>query len=329
MALLKQLRYFVAVAEERHFGRAADRLGIAQPGLSQQIKALERVIGVPLFVRDKRSVEMTKAGESLLDDAMLVVELAQRAVMTARRAAEGKRGVLKIGTRALGGHPTADAVIREFGARHPEVIVEVHPGFVADSMDALARRKLDVAMVVSPFRAPEGASYLRIGSLEPLVAVPLGHRLASLDRIPREKLLNETFLDWPHAFSPDVIDPVREMLFGGDAPRYSVEVPDLADTTRLARVAAGEGVTIVVSANTSDLAIGNVVFRRLEDPVPEFECGIAWFDTTASRYVQSFIEIARECVANEANEAPVEGSDETAPHHASTSDRSSRSARPD
>ena len=325
MGLLKQLRYFLAVAEERHFGRAADRLGIAQPGLSQQIKALERVIGVPLFIRDKRSVEMTKAGETLLDDAMLVVELAQRAVMTARRASEGKRGVLKIGTRALGGHPVTDEAIREFGVRHPEVIVEVHPSFVSESIDALKQRKLDIAMIVKPFGAPEGATYLRIGGLEPLVAVPLGHRLAAMDRIPREKLLNETFLDWPRAFNPDVMDPVRDMIFGGDAPRYSIEVPDLADTTRLARVAAGDGVTFVVSANATDLAIGNVVFRRLEDPVPEFECGIAWFETTASRYVQRFVAITRELVANQARD----GSSDDASRRASRSGRSAPSARPD
>jgi DNA-binding transcriptional LysR family regulator len=297
MALLKQLRYFVAVAEERHFGRAADRLGIAQPGLSQQIKVLERVVGVPLFIRDKRSVEMTEAGARLLDDAMLIVELADRALQTARRAAEGKRGVLKVGTRALGGHPLADEVIREFGIRHPEVILELHPGFVADTIKALARRRIDIAIVVAPISPPTGASYMRVGVLEPVVALPLGHRLAALERIPRERLLNEAFLGWPHHFSPDVMEPVRDVVFGDDAPRNWIEVTDLSDTTRLARVAAGEGLTIVVRSDVTDLAIENVVFRRLADPVPVFDCGLTWFDDAPTRFVRPFIDLAHELVA--------------------------------
>ena len=296
MALLRQLRYFVAVAEERHFGHAAHRLGIAQPGLSQQIKALERVVGAPLFVRDRRSVELTKAGETLFAPATRVVELADRAVRTARLASEGKTGLLKVGTRALGSHPLADELLRQFSERHPEVVVEVHPGFVPASINELLWHRLDVAIIVALSPPREAVRYLRLGTLEPLVALPLGHHLASLERVPRARLLNETFLDWPRTFNPDVIDPFRDAIFGDDRPLSTIEVPDLADTTRLARVAAGEGFTIIVSAGVELLTISNVVFRRLEDPVPELEWGLAWVDNAASPFVHPFVELARELV---------------------------------
>jgi DNA-binding transcriptional LysR family regulator len=295
MPLLRQLRYFVAVAEERHFGRAAQRLMIAQPGLSQQIKALERYVGVPLLIRDKRTFELTKSGESLLGEARLVIELAERAIETARVVADGKKGVLKLGTRALGVHPVAGDLIREFEVRFPDVEVEFHPSLSTQSITNLQRRKVDVAMIVAPIDAPEGANYTKLGTVEPLIALPLGHRLTALDRIPRERLVNETFIDWPRSFNPALLELMHEKVFGDDGPRRSIEVADLSDTSRLVRVAAGEGITVMIWP--AELAIANIAFRRFEEPAPEFEYGIAWLDNAVSPFVQPFVDLARELAA--------------------------------
>src|SRR5207302_5638535 len=124
---LRQLRYSVAVAEELHFGRAAARLRIAQPGLSQQIKRLERVLRVQLLLRDKLHVEMTPAGEVLLDHARLAIELVDRAIASTRAADQGKSGLLKVGARALGLYPVANEVLAEFLERFPHVAIDFLP----------------------------------------------------------------------------------------------------------------------------------------------------------------------------------------------------------
>jgi DNA-binding transcriptional LysR family regulator len=288
---LRQLRYFVAVAEERHFGHAAVRLGIAQPGLSQQIKSLERAIGVQLLERDKRHVEMTSAGEAFLYYARLAIELAERAGESARTAALGKTGLLRVGTRALGVPPIAEELLRQFGARFPEVDVDLRPGLVRQSIERLTSREVDVAIVLSPFDAPPDSHYLRLGALEALIVLPLGHRLASLDRIPRSELFSETFLGLPRSFNPVFVDHLNEMLFGQTRHDRLIEVSDLNETGRLCRVAAGEGIS-VVDPSVLSLGISEVEFRRLEDPAPEIEYGIVWLDSSASPFVASFVELA-------------------------------------
>src|SRR5437870_1482036 len=194
---LRHLRYFVAVAEELHFARAAERLRIAQPGLSQQIKALERSVGVELFKRDRRGVELTDAGRTLLGQARQVLELSERAVESTRVAATTRTGPLKVGTSAIGNTPVANEVLMEFQARFPNVNVEILPGFTPPSIDALTRRALDAAIVFAPFESPEGLRYLRLDRLELSVVLPTSHRLASLERVPRSELLKEPILEGP------------------------------------------------------------------------------------------------------------------------------------
>src|SRR5207237_10597895 len=121
---LRQLQYFVAVAEERHFSRAAARLRIAQPGLSQQIKSLEVSLGVQLLVRDKRHVELTAPGALFLDHARIVLEGADRALRSARLASRGRKTVLKVGTFMERNRPHADEVLRRFRERHPDAELE-------------------------------------------------------------------------------------------------------------------------------------------------------------------------------------------------------------
>src|SRR6186997_455470 len=125
---LRQLEYFVAVAEERHFGRAAERLRVAQPGVSQQIKILERSLGAKLFIRGSDGVRLTEAGGALLDHARLVLELADRTSEIPRLVTNGKAGLLKVGTAAVHVHPVANRIIAEFRERFPLVDLELHPG---------------------------------------------------------------------------------------------------------------------------------------------------------------------------------------------------------
>ena len=125
---LRQLEYFVAVAEEHHFGRAAERLRVAQPGVSQQIKLLERSLGAKLFIRGSDGVQLTEAGGALLDHARLVLELADRTSEIPRLVTNGKAGLLKVGTAAIHVHPVANRIIADFRERFPLVDLQLHPG---------------------------------------------------------------------------------------------------------------------------------------------------------------------------------------------------------
>jgi DNA-binding transcriptional LysR family regulator len=298
---LRHLRCFIAVAEEKHFGRAAERLRVAQPSVSQQIKALERSVGVRLVLRDQRHVELTPAGEKFLEHARLVVELSERAVESARLAGKEKEGLIRVGTSISGIHPVANALLREFHARFPNVEVEVHPGYVPANLEALTRRALDVAVVLVPFDATNSPRYLRLGTTELLVALPQAHRLASLDRIPPSELLKEPFLEWPRNVNPQLADHLHHLLFGEVEHPRPVEVADVLEASRLLLVAEGKGFSVPILTSLAELRIPGVAFRRFTEPAPILEYGVAWFDTHASPFVESFMQVARE-VADSANE---------------------------
>ncbi len=292
---LRQFRYFVAVAEEQHFGRAAARLHIAQPGLSQQIKRLERAVGAQLLNRSPRGVELTDAGRAFLDRARLSLELADRAVASALLAERGKRGLLRVGAPALAIPPPAQVVLQEFGARFPDVEVEIYPAFHPQLIESLRTHALDVAIVLAPFRSVDPAPrFMSLGRLELMVVVPVGHRLAELERVPRSELLTEPFLDWPRTVNPEMIDHVHALLFEtGEHPR-SVPISELDEARRFALVAQGRGITtaVVLGLPGEHHTVG-IVFRPFEEPVPYLEYGVAWSGTQSSPYLPDFLDVAR------------------------------------
>jgi DNA-binding transcriptional LysR family regulator len=288
---LRQLRYFVAVAEEQHFGRAAERLGIAKPGLSQQIKRLERMAGTPLFVRDQRRVEMTAAGRALYEEARLTIEMAQRAIENARGAANGKVGAVKLGGYSLGYYPEARELVDEFRVRFPKVDVCFQPGHAAQSYAALIGRAIDVAIIPTPFDMQSHVRYHPLGRIEPLVAMNPGHRLAVLDRVPREELLAEPLFTWPRDLNPTLADHIRATYFGDNTHDHLIELADVTET--LMRVASGEAIALI-SPSVTSLDISNVVFRRVAEPAPSFEYGLFWLEPPIARFVAQFVELASE-----------------------------------
>jgi DNA-binding transcriptional LysR family regulator len=294
MMVFRHLRYFVAVAEQLSFARAAERLRIAQPGLSHQIKALERSLGVDLFVRDRRGVELTEAGKVLLQHARQIIELAERAVESTRVASSTKKGMIKVGTSAVAMLPVAKHVLGEFQDRYPEVDVEIHPGLGPQNIEALSRGALDAAIVFAPFQSPGGIRYVRLDRAELVVALPQDHRLAALERVPRSELLKEPLLEGPRNANPRVTDDIHHSLFGEVEHPRRLELADVSETTRLQLVAAGKGVTLSVLSLTSGQQVPGIVFRRIADPTPSIECGVVWIDTHRSPLIPSFIQVARD-----------------------------------
>jgi DNA-binding transcriptional LysR family regulator len=290
---LRQLRYFVAVAEEENFSRAAERLRIAQSGLSQQIRVLERSLGVRLFDRDARPIRLTAQGAALLEHARVILELAERATEEIRRPGGLRKTILRFGGSSFGNGPVVDQVLTAARARLSHVDLEVHLDTTAHNIWALNRRSLDVVFAYVPFESPKTPKYLRLGTIELLLALPEHHPLAASERIRREELLREPFLIGPRSINPPLFDRIHLSLIGRTSHPKAVEISDVG-TARFRLVAEGLGLTPVAVPMESLLPIPGVVYRRVEQPLPTIEYGLLWFEDHVSPGVLSFLEIARE-----------------------------------
>ena len=293
---IRQLRYFVAVADERHFGRAAERLHMAQSGLSQQIKALERSVGAELFDRDARPVRLTRAGEKLLPLAKTILETASRAAELNGTDDGTRTEALRVGFPAIGHYPELAHLVERFRERAPTIDLQLTPSFRPATQAALVRRAIDVGVLFHPIDWPEpkeAPRYARLGDRELVIALPTAHRLASLDRVPRAALLEETFVDWPESFWPELAVHARRQLFGtADHPKR-IEVLEALDDSVQDVVGGGAGFACLAIPADGPLPIppSGIVYRRVEDPRPLLEYGLVWVEPNASTATATFVEL--------------------------------------
>jgi DNA-binding transcriptional LysR family regulator len=277
---LRKLRYFVAVAEELHFGRAAARLHIAQPVLSRQIRVLEGELRAQLFVRDKRSTSLTAAGRQLLEDAR---PLLASASALKRRVATAARGTFTVAF--MPGITVTDAV-RSFSSRYPDVSVELLRTTWDDQIEVLHDGRADVSVVRLPVDR-RGLS-LRPLFAEPRVAVVRAdHRLAGKESVLVGDLADEHLLNDPDAV-PEWRDVAVE-LRDGTAPRRrgfrSVE-------EKLEHVAAGRGIAVIPRSTSEYYTRPDVAHVPVEDLPPNEVC-LAWVAARRSPLVHAFAEILR------------------------------------
>ena len=282
---MRHLRYFIAVAEERHFGRAAARLRIAQPGLSQQIKRLEEEVGVTLVQRDKRRVQVTAAGEAFLSYARTALDAAERAVEQARNAAT-RGGVLRIGSLSLSAYPGLAEAINLLADRCPEIEIDLEPGVIKLAMSALVRREIDVATIFEPFDAPGDVRYRRIGAVEPRVVLSRSHPLADEAAVTRAALLEQTVYAWPRRLNPPLVDHIRRELFGDARPRNLIEAADIGET--FAAVGSGDGIA-VFGATLAATAPAGLTSRPIVDP-PSFHYGAVWLEPVLSPFISILVD---------------------------------------
>ena len=237
---LRQLRYFVAVAEELHFGRAAQRLHMTQPPLSQQINALEREVGTTLLVRDKRHVELTDAGRAFLEHARRALREAQEAKTAASEAAAGRLGRLFIGCNAHARWwPPVDTILRILDERSPSIKVEVSYAASGGLLRQVRTGLLDMALVVGPVR--DAGLDRVVVTREPLcVALPEDHPLAGRVSVRLEDLDGEMLLLFARRLAPDLWDDQLAMFRDARVGVHIGQMP--AETTGLlGGVAAGLG----------------------------------------------------------------------------------------
>ncbi len=256
---LRQLRYFVAVAEELHFRRAAERLHISQPPLSQQIRALEDELGFALLERTRRRVSLTPAGEAFLRDARALLGELEGAVATARRIDAGQTGRLRINFVGSALFSIIPPTIERFRAARPGVEIELHERPTVDQIRAVRAGTSDVGLVRPPIEDDGELRAQTVLRERTVAALPAGHALASLSRVPLRRLAAEPLVLFPRDQAPGFHDLVIDSLAGaGAVPRVIQYAPEML--TIIGLVAAGVGVSLV-PASVRRLALDGVTYR--------------------------------------------------------------------
>jgi DNA-binding transcriptional LysR family regulator len=294
---LRQLRSFVVLAEELHFRRAAERLGFAQPSLSQQLRRLEASLGVRLLERDRRRVALTPAGTALLEEAREVLAAADRAIDAARGAAAGERGRLRLNlTRSLTGG-LAGEIVERFRAQHPGVELELDVG--TSTLNAVALREdiIDVAFVRPPL-VDGGLEVLELGR-EPMVCVvPTRHPLARRRTIRPEDLAGEALVWWPEGHAPA---PWRDMIaevYGEDPAGWPPVARAEPEEERIVTaVASGSGISFIGLERSRSLRVPGAVYRRFAPPEPTMGIALAWRRGADAPALQRLRDIAADAAA--------------------------------
>ncbi|CAB3770108.1 LysR substrate-binding domain-containing protein [Paraburkholderia humisilvae] len=292
---LRRIRYFAVLAETLHFGRAASRLNIAQPPLSQQIRVLENELGAQLFERGNRRVELTPAGKALLPEARALLAQADRVAAVAARAQRGEIGELRVGlTGSAAFTELIPRLILAYRQRFPDVYLRIDELTTQAQLTALLERQLDVA-IVRGIAAPDLPSTLRATRLfedSLVVALPPQHRLAG-DPKPLSigALADEAFVMYPRESGTGVYDQIISLCRqAGFAPRIGQEAR--AAATIVGLVAAGLGVSLVPESLRSIHANG-VVYRPVKDKGARSAMWLVWPTHQPSAQQAAFAAIAK------------------------------------
>jgi len=294
---LRHLRYFVAVAEEEHVTRAAERLGIQQPPLSQQIRILERELDVQLFRRLPRGVALTAAGVAFLADARAILAQLDHAVATAKRTARGEQGRIAVGfTSSAPFNPFVPRVIRAYREAFPLVALTLEEGGTTELIEGLRNERIDAAFIRTPIADREGL-VVQILLEEPMVlALPRGHALArkkgASKALSLAAVAGETFVIYRRPSGPGLHDVIVSACnVAGFSPRIGQEAPRIGSTLNL--VAAGLGISLVPES-LQLMRMDGVVFRGLAGTVqPKASLYFAARRSEASAAVREFGELVR------------------------------------
>jgi len=293
------LRYFVAVATELHFGRAAKLLHISQPPLSMQIRALEDELGVTLLHRTRRQVSMTRAGKAFLHDARQILERTEQAISTARQAARGEIGELVVGFISVADYNLLPLVLREFRRRYPRVTLSLRELTTDAQIAELIEGRIDVGLLLPP------VNEATIGSVailrEPLiVAIPERHALArNRGPIPLASLSSAPFIMTPREMAPGLHDDIVSFCHSaGFSPQVIQEAIQMQ--TVISLVSAEMGVALIPES-LQNLQRTGVVYKRLKEQSPLTEIRLAWRAGDDLPALQLFIQLAREIAEDSAN----------------------------
>lgn len=301
---LRHLRYFVAVAEELSFTRAADRLHIGQPPLSQQVQALEEEIGAVLFDRSRRTIRLTEAGRIFLEDAYRVLALAASAAETARRVEKGEIGQLKIGfIKSTAFTPIFPKIINTYRTRFPNVKLVMQEMSTMRQLAALEDYSLDLAFI-RPINTdiPPQLAMTPLQNHRLSVLMPDNHRLADIGHLSIDDLRNEDFVMFPRDEGTTLnLEIYRLCAEAGFTPKVTMEAREVATITGL--VAARCGISILPDLFQS-LGIRGVLFRPFDTPSVITQLALASRASESGTIPRAFFDIAKELVAQQDGVTP-------------------------
>jgi DNA-binding transcriptional LysR family regulator len=291
---LRHLHYFITVAEELHFGRAARRLNISQPPLSQQIRQLEEELGVRLFHRTKRRVEITPAGMVLLAEARRIMVMSEDAVRRTIRADKGEIGWLAIGFVGSANYSVVPPVIREFRRRFPNVELNLTEMNTNQQLEALLDGRIQVGFLRSPRGIEEKGLVVEPVFREPLmVALPRNHPLKKEASLPLRLLANDSFIMIPRQRGPGYFDDLIVLCQKeGFSPQIVLEASQFH--TVIGLVAAGIGIAVVPTSMERS-RIEGVIFRQIVGKA-ETVLNMAWLAGSESHILRNFLDVARKVV---------------------------------
>jgi DNA-binding transcriptional LysR family regulator len=287
---LRRWHYFAVLTEEMHFTRAAARLFVSQPSLSQQIRAFEAELGVALLDRSGPRFALTEAGRVAAAEAQELLSRLDRARGVIAAAGRGDAGRLRIAyTRSAPG-PLAGDLVAAYRGAFPAVSLALETGWTSLNLARLAAGEIDVGFVRPPVVSP-GIEVAVVGSEEVLIALPSGHALARRrGRLRRAWIASEPVVFWPRSNGPGQYDAISEQVWPGGVPRIVREEPE--DEQLMRAVAEGAGIAAVPEHRARGLKRRGVVLRRLEEPVPVIDLGLAWRAGTVAPVVRAFVDLA-------------------------------------
>ena len=289
---LRPLRYFVAVAEEMHFGRAAARLHMTQPPLSQTIQALESQLGTPLFSRTRRSVALTAAGRALLPEAQRLLMQAESLPALVQRAAAGESGQLRLAFVSSADYSVLPVALREFRSAYPAVQIDLREATSDVQLEELAAGNIDLGILIPPVpdKLKTILDYFPVLT-EPLVlALPADSKLATATRkVSLKSCAGLPLIIFPRRLAPALHDQILG-CFRDAGLTPSLEQEAIQMQTIVGLVAAGMGIALVPQS-VSNLKRPGVEYRALKEASPLVEIGLAWRRDNTSPVLQSFLDL--------------------------------------
>ncbi|MFM0285163.1 LysR family transcriptional regulator [Paraburkholderia megapolitana] len=291
MIAARLLNQFIAVAEELHFGRAAARLHMAQPPLSQAIQNLEEIVGVALFARSRHFVALTPAGKVFLDEARALLAQGQQAIDAARRANEGVSGRVAVGFVGSVSYELLPRMLRQFRIRFPTIHIDLRELTSVEQIENLRTGKIDIGILRLPIN---DAADLNVRTIEVerfIAVIPRDHRLAAAQTIRLADLADDAFMTFP----PDRVPSLHAKFLlaceaAGFSPRIALEAWQMASMVSL--VAAGIGV-VLLPAQVRTSPHPGVVYKDLANDSDHFQLriAVAWRSNDVSPNVQSLLAV--------------------------------------